>query len=165
MTLDPHVGTALSSYFTDGAGSALLDTMLRGGSPDTTALAIHPGGPRILDGLVAPLQVKGFHPSALHDSYETLYTHGNLGSVAILFVLASVLDRLKGATKGGQGKEALVGEGSTGPDLHGATSRILTLAFGPGVTVEWGVLERVKGSSGDDGSPARVSPQLSAVWQ
>jgi alpha-pyrone synthase len=51
----------------------------------------------------------------LDDSFATLGTYGNLGSTAILFVLDAVM------------KKAQTGD------------HIMTLAFGPGVTVEYGV--------------------------
>ena len=47
----------------------------------------------------------------------TLYDTGNLGAAAMLFVMARILPTVK-------------------------TDRIATFAFGPGVTVEWGMLRR-----------------------
>ena len=53
----------------------------------------------------------------MQPSMDTLYDTGNLGAAAMLFVMARQL-----------------------PDL--ASDRLATFAFGPGVTVEWAVLER-----------------------
>lgn len=118
MTLDRGVPDALSGFFAPGmGGNQLLLKVLGGRGVKNTALAVNPGGPRILDALAAPLGSLGFAKSALGLSYETLQKHGNLGSTAILFVLASVFAR---ATE----------------------DRVVSLAFGPGVTVEWGAFVR-----------------------
>ncbi|KAG5181639.1 thiolase-like protein [Tribonema minus] len=135
----PDVAAALGAYFTDGAGRRLLARLAGGGAAtkssctdrsgliavddsdsdsELPALALHPGGPRILDALAEPLcTIFEFNKDALRASYATLFEYGNLGCAAILFVLARVLST---ATEG----------------------RVASLTFGPGVTVEWGAFER-----------------------
>jgi predicted naringenin-chalcone synthase len=60
----------------------------------------------------------GWEDDALESSYDTLQSIGNLGSAAMMFVLARRLDSIK-------------------------EDRLITMAFGPGVTVEWATLEKV----------------------
>ncbi|KAG5184184.1 thiolase-like protein [Tribonema minus] len=136
MHLSPEVPTALAAYFTQGAGRRLLARLAGGAAAkysglsaaavdsdsdsELPALAVHPGGPRILDALARPLTTNfNFKSDALAASYDTLFEHGNLGCTAILFVLARVL--------------------STAVE-----ARVASLAFGPGVTVEWGAFERAR---------------------
>lgn len=78
--------------------------------------AIHPGGRAILDRLAKSLQLT---PKDLFHSYQILKNYGNMSSATILFVLASMLsdDSLKGPT--------------------------LAAAFGPGLTVETGLLDKI----------------------
>lgn len=117
MTLDPAVPSAIARFFAEGRGAGLLtDALDRAGS--LPALAVHPGGPRILDDLVPVFQDRGWPEDALQPSFATLERTGNLGSAAVLFVL----DRLLRET---DARDALL------------------LAFGPGVTVEWGQLRRI----------------------
>lgn len=120
MTLSPAVPAALGAYFMRGGpGAAVLARALAGGPAPDTALAVHPGGPRILEALASRLsEGVGLPADALAESYETLHEYGNLGSTAILFVLARVFS-------------------ST------AKGHVAALAFGPGVTVEWGSFQRV----------------------
>jgi predicted naringenin-chalcone synthase len=118
MSLDPRVPAALGEYFSTGGGAKLVRNLLQDKDASRVALAIHPGGPRILDSLKVPLTNFGFSLDVLDDSYETLYEYGNLGCTAILFVLARVLE-------------------------SGKTNDTISMAFGPGVTVEWGKFERV----------------------
>lgn len=120
MMLSPKVSDALGSYFSDGPGYELLRKILAKNCDNTLpALAVHPGGPRILDAMLVPLTEKfGIDGGALQPSFDTLFKYGNLGCTAILFVLASVF----AAT---------------------ADERVVSMAFGPGVTVEWGAFERV----------------------
>ncbi|HEX7648481.1 MAG TPA: hypothetical protein VF450_13830, partial [Noviherbaspirillum sp.] len=79
---------------------------------------IHPGGPNILDHVGKVFQDLGWEEDALQSSYDTLQSIGNLGSAAMMFVLARRLDSIK-------------------------EDQLITMAFGPGVTVEWATLEKV----------------------
>lgn len=114
MFLDRHVGTRLATFFRDERGRDLLDELAAGGRP---ALAVHPGGPNILEAINAVIVERGWPSDALGYSIATLRNTGNLGAAALLFVLARLL-----------------------PDA--AADRVAALAFGPGVTVEWGLLQR-----------------------
>jgi predicted naringenin-chalcone synthase len=114
MFLHREVGARLGTYFRSGAGRQLLDWMGDGGLP---ALAVHPGGPNILENVEGVLLERGYPADVLASSFDTMRSCGNLGSAAILFVLARTLPHLK-------------------------SDRLGTLAFGPGVTVEWGMLSR-----------------------
>lgn len=78
--------------------------------------AIHPGGRAILDGLSTALDVP---QNQFQHSYEVLANYGNMSSVTILFVLKRLLHQAK------------------------AGEKILTMAFGPGLTLESGVLSVV----------------------
>ncbi len=112
MFLDRRVGRFLGDYFQDGPGATILDALVEDASP-LPAIAVHPGGPDILNHIAEILRDRGYPEGMLETSYQTLRSNGNVGSAAMLFVLAQTL-----------------------PDLK--EDRLGTLAFGPGVTVEWG---------------------------
>ncbi|WP_241976637.1 MULTISPECIES: type III polyketide synthase [unclassified Cryobacterium] len=77
--------------------------------------AIHPGGRSILDKTEAKL---GLSEAQLVPSRETLRSFGNMSSATILFVLKAILD--SPATDDGE--------------------RVCAMAFGPGLTVESGLM-------------------------
>ena len=77
--------------------------------------AIHPGGRSILDKTEAKL---GLSEAQLLPSRETLRNYGNMSSATILFVLKAILD--DPATDAGE--------------------RVCAMAFGPGLTVESGLM-------------------------
>ena len=118
MTLSKMVPPALYAYFTDGHGKNLIDKLYKADEVKP-ALAIHPGGPRILEAMGDVFYELGWKDDALQASYDTFGNYGNLGSAAMLFVLANRL------TKG---------------DI--VEDKLITMAFGPGVTVEYAQLER-----------------------
>jgi predicted naringenin-chalcone synthase len=119
MFLHRDVGKRLAHYFREERGKELLDTLRTpdGGRPE---LAVHPGGPNILEALLGVLVEEGWTDEALASSFHTLHQFGNLGSAAMLFVLANSLHRLQ-------------------------SDHLATFAFGPGITVEWGRWTRVQG--------------------
>lgn len=119
MFLHPEVPKALATYFREARGRGLLDDFLRD-QEVPPALAVHPGGPNILEGIQNVLFERGWPQDCLDSSYHTLRHTGNLGSAAVLFVLHNLLQETK-------------------------ASNLAYLAFGPGVTVEWGRLSRNKG--------------------
>jgi alpha-pyrone synthase len=82
--------------------------------------AIHPGGRSILDKTEAKL---GLSAAQLVPSRETLRQYGNMSSATILFVLKAIVDAP--ATQGGD--------------------RVCAMAFGPGLTVESGLMTVVRG--------------------
>lgn len=77
--------------------------------------AIHPGGRSILDKVEAKLELD---PAQLTPSRETLRDYGNMSSATVMFVLQKIL---RGA-------------------VPGTEERVCTMAFGPGLTVETGLL-------------------------
>lgn len=79
------------------------------------AWAVHPGGPRVLD---AARDALGLNEASVCHSREVLRLHGNMSSPTVLFIL----DRVA---------------------RDPAVSRAVMLAFGPGLTIEGALLERV----------------------
>ncbi|GGR93454.1 type III polyketide synthase [Deinococcus sedimenti] len=80
--------------------------------------AIHPGGRSILDKVQSSLALRD---EQLLPSREVLRQYGNMSSATVLFILADLLTR------------AADGE------------RVCAMAFGPGLTVETGLMTRVTG--------------------
>ncbi len=113
----------LSSYVPDIIGSnirqLLSDTLGPAGMAleDITEWAVHPGGRAILDRVEDSL---GLGKQALDASRTVLRDHGNMSSATVMFVLKELLDSAE-------------------------TDQALTcaLAFGPGLTVETAVFERI----------------------
>lgn len=98
---------------------------------DIERWAIHPGGKAILDKLESALQLS---PDQLRAPREVLRDFGNMSSATILFVLQRLLEQ----------------DGTS-------AQRVCAMAFGPGLTIETGLLELV---------PARVAvpvPELVAA--
>lgn len=92
-------------------------------SPLSTAIAhwaIHPGGRSILDKTEAKL---GLTEAQLVPSRETLRTNGNMSSATILFVMKAILDA----------------------EATGDGERVCAMAFGPGLTVESGLMTVTRG--------------------
>ncbi|KQP01673.1 type III polyketide synthase [Leifsonia sp. Leaf264] len=81
--------------------------------------AIHPGGRSILDKVESKLALS---EAQLVPARETLRDYGNMSSATIAFVLRNILD------------------GTTAPG-----DRVLAMAFGPGLTVETGLLTVLEG--------------------
>ncbi len=79
---------------------------------DVRSWAIHPGGPRILDAAIAALNLPD---AATHDSRAVFAEFGNMSSPTVLFIL----DRLR---------------------RRSAPRPCVALGFGPGLTVEAGLL-------------------------
>lgn len=77
--------------------------------------AVHPGGPRVLD---AAREALGIPETCLAHSREVLRGHGNMSSPTVLFIL----ERITSMTD---------------------SRRAVILAFGPGLTIEGALLERV----------------------
>ncbi|MDB6139408.1 MAG: putative naringenin-chalcone synthase [Verrucomicrobiaceae bacterium] len=113
----------LSAYVPDIIGSnirqMLGDTLKRKGMAleEIQEWAVHPGGRAILDRVQDSL---GLAPDALDASREVLRDYGNMSSATVLFVLKELLDSA-------ETEHALTG----------------AMAFGPGLTVETAVFERV----------------------
>ncbi|MEP3389190.1 MAG: type III polyketide synthase [Reichenbachiella sp.] len=78
---------------------------------DIDAYAIHPGGKKILEAIENQL---GITKTQNHAAYEILKNHGNMSSPTVLFVLNQVWSQLKSESN----------------------KKILSFAFGPGLTLE-----------------------------
>jgi predicted naringenin-chalcone synthase len=83
---------------------------------DIKYFAIHPGGKRILEVIEKEL---GLTREQNSDAYEVLKQYGNMSSPTVLFVLDKICSRLNGVDQG---------------------KKILSFAFGPGLTMESMVL-------------------------
>lgn len=81
--------------------------------------AIHPGGKRILQQIEKALNLE---PAHNYSAYEVLRQYGNMSSATVLFVLSHLLDHT---------------------DENNLKGNILSMAFGPGLTVEAALLEMV----------------------
>ncbi len=79
--------------------------------------AIHPGGRAILDTLATKIDKEKI---ALKYSYDILRQYGNMSSVTVIFVLKMLLENL---------------------DEQNGDESILSMAFGPGLTMESALLE------------------------
>jgi predicted naringenin-chalcone synthase len=117
MFLDRNIGSRLATYFRDERGQELVCRLLKSTGGALPSLAVHPGGPAILESLREVFESRGWPQGALQDSIDTLQNTGNLGAAAMLFVLATQLPKVQ-------------------------SDHVATFAFGPGVTVEWGLLRR-----------------------
>jgi len=84
---------------------------------DITYFAIHPGGKKILEVIEQEL---GLTKAQNQASYEVLKNYGNMSSPTVLFVLHEITKNLNGVDGG---------------------KKILSFAFGPGLTLESMVLE------------------------
>ena len=85
---------------------------------DITHWAIHPGGRSILDKVESKLELTA---EQLVPARETLREYGNMSSATVLFVLKYLLDRTASVRE----------------------ERICSMAFGPGLTVETGLMTLV----------------------
>ncbi|MES2507320.1 MAG: type III polyketide synthase [Verrucomicrobiota bacterium] len=118
---DHGFNIVLSSYVPELIGAniqALLTGILNRQQKTLASIrhwAVHPGGRSILDKVEQSLELP---PEALQASRSVLRDFGNMSSATILFVLARLLEQ----------------------PLQGLTSAV---AFGPGLTVETALLERV----------------------
>jgi len=118
MTLSKLVSPSLYAYFSKGHGKDIIKKLYNP-REEKPALAIHPGGPRILEAVGDVFFELGWKEDALQASFDTFGNYGNLGSAAMLFVLANRLSK---------------------EDIQ--EDKLITMAFGPGVTVEYAQLER-----------------------
>ncbi|MEO1021009.1 MAG: type III polyketide synthase [Bacteroidota bacterium] len=82
---------------------------------DVDYWAVHPGGRAILDKVEQSFEVK---PAKLEASRSTLAKHGNMSSATVLFVLKELMD--------------------SNPE---SGSKVVPMAFGPGLTIESGLFE------------------------
>jgi len=120
---DEGFNLVLSSYVPEIIGtnlrSALGSTFRQAqvGFEDIQEWAVHPGGRSILDKVESSLALC---PEALEASRTVLRDYGNMSSATILFVLKELMD-----------------------NAEAETATTCAMAFGPGLTVETAVLERM----------------------
>lgn len=117
---DEGFNIVLSSYVPDilaaKVGPIVADLLGRSGIgvPDIDLWAIHPGGRAIVDKIEEALALR---PEQVRASRETLRDYGNMSSATVLFVLKNLLTSAPAASR-----------------------RVCAMAFGPGLTVETGIL-------------------------
>ena len=122
MVLSTYVPSIIESHI----GPALVPLLAREEALQGAAhsavehWAIHPGGRSILDKVQSSLDLSD---AQLRPSREVLRQYGNMSSATVMFILA---DLLKGAKK---------------------NERVCAMAFGPGLTVESGLMTKVCGES------------------
>lgn len=113
----------LSAYIPDMIGKGIKElisrllTTVSAQLSDIGYFAIHPGGKRILEVVERELGLTREHNRA---AYEVLKRYGNMSSPTVLFVLDNICSRLDGTDDG---------------------QKILSVAFGPGLTMESMILE------------------------
>ena len=115
----------LSSYVPDlvqGEISGLIDRLLAKVNwkfSEIEHFAVHPGGRRILEAVEKALAIS---PAQNAHSYDVLRRYGNMSSVTVLFVLQQLMAQITPQDAG---------------------KRVLAMAFGPGLTIETGLLKIV----------------------
>jgi alpha-pyrone synthase len=76
--------------------------------------AIHPGGIKIVEAVKEELELSDID---VHDSVEVLHEYGNMSSPTILFIMKTILDKLRKVTA---------------PE----NKKVMAIAFGPGINIE-----------------------------
>lgn len=110
---------SLSSYIPDLIRSGIKDFCAELSDDLDAAIdyyAIHPGGKGILEAVESSLNIER---EKNRWAWGVLKDHGNMSSVTVLYVLQKLMESITDSRREG---------------------RILTMAFGPGLTVETGVL-------------------------
>ncbi|GGL98297.1 type III polyketide synthase [Deinococcus aerophilus] len=118
MVLSTYVPSIIESHI-EGALSPLLardPALAEAGHAGVERWAIHPGGRSILDKVQGSLNLSD---DQLRPSREVLRQHGNMSSATVLFILRDLLEQ--------------AGDGE----------RVCAMAFGPGLTVETGLMTKL----------------------
>lgn len=121
MGLSPLVPKTIAQYLPDYLNAFLDRNQLQ--QSDLNFWAIHPGGRQILDKIQSLFQLDDH---LIHDSYDVLQQYGNMSSCTILFILKQLLSKHAVGLTQGDGFQ------------HG-----LALAFGPGLTIEGCLFQKV----------------------
>ena len=116
IVLSKYVAKIIGSGIHGIISDVLADSGLALG--DIDIWAVHPGGRAILDKVAESLAIE---PQQLQASREVLSSYGNMSSATILFVLKAILEN----------PETLDG------------TKVMAMAFGPGLTIETAVLDVV----------------------
>lgn len=108
MGLSPRVPSVLAPHVAD----AVAELLARHGvtTDEVAAWAVHPGGPRVIDGVAHGL---GLRDEQVADSRDVLREHGNCSSATVLLILDRIASR---------------GELRSG-------DHVVAMAFGPGLTL------------------------------
>lgn len=114
MRLSSKIARSIETKMVDITGRLLSKAKL--GIDEISSLAVHPGGRRILEVCHESL---GFPKEAIADSFNVLRKYGNMSSASVLFVLENL------------SRHSVSGE------------KTLSYAFGPGLTIESMVLEKI----------------------
>lgn len=115
MVLSSYVPKIIESNLADSIQPLFEDYQLSG--DDIRHWAIHPGGRAILDKVEKSFNLQ---KEQLASPRHVLANYGNMSSATILFVLADLLERAD----------------------HPKTESVLAMAFGPGLTIESGLLTK-----------------------
>ncbi|MBB5379301.1 putative naringenin-chalcone synthase [Deinococcus metalli] len=120
MVLSTYVPAIIEAHIGDALAPLFAHEPALGDDPlnGIAQWAIHPGGRSILDKVQASL---GLSDEQLHPSREILRQYGNMSSATVLFILADLL------------RDA------------GSGDRVCAMAFGPGLTVESGLMTKLTG--------------------
>jgi predicted naringenin-chalcone synthase len=148
MFLDRSIPSALSGIFANGGVSMLRRVGIV--NPWSCGWAIHPGGKGILTAFEAAFSMLGIRGEGLQHSHGVLRDFGNMSSATILFVLQRVL-----------AAENAAGAGAAAAAATRPHDDVFMCGFGPGLTVEFGRLQRIL----PDGSPAVLSAAEAAAAQ
>ncbi|MCS5733928.1 type III polyketide synthase [Herbiconiux daphne] len=128
MILSSYVPKIIDEHIT-GALEPLLaraPELVATPNESITHWAIHPGGRSILDKVESKLELS---EQQLVPSRQILRDYGNMSSATILFVLKSIVDAAAARS---------AATGSSPAEVDG--ERVCAMAFGPGLTVETGLL-------------------------
>jgi predicted naringenin-chalcone synthase len=132
ITLSSYVPDLLAGDLRERIAGTLAARGLQPGQVDEWA--VHPGGRAILDRVEDSL---GLERNGLHASRNVLRDYGNMSSATLLFVLKELLD-----------------------EAESAPAVTCAMAFGPGLTLETAVLERLGCTVPQAPRPAvRLRPQ------
>lgn len=115
--LDRTVPDILAAALSTGLARPMVDRFMASCSRADAGFAVHPGGRRILDVVREFFVGEGYAPERFARSYQALDQGGNIATVSIGAVLESSLE------------DSLL-------------EKTLMLSFGPGMTLEWGILGR-----------------------
>lgn len=108
---------SLSSKVPSSIKKSLEQKNLFGLITDATSWAIHPGGKQIIDGISASL---GLNEEEVWASRKVLKENGNMSSATVLFVICEMMN-----------------------NRRNSKNKIVTCAFGPGLTLEAALLSYV----------------------
>jgi len=132
MVLSSYVPHIVEENIDDALLPLLAEEGL--GVPDVARWAVHPGGRSILDRVQQRLSLAD---EQMEPSRTVLREQGNMSSATVLFILR---EHLRASGSGGSADGGSTRGGSA--DGAAAPERVCAMAFGPGLTVETGLMTR-----------------------